>query len=146
MTNTIMTTIAKGLDISEISCGNGFAHKRVIDTRCDGDKARPIEEAVLKRLNNHFVNYLQMPMDFSETGPCQEVHLCELIGEVELDTLVITDDLTQLSALLKIYDIEFKSNSFYVVETGKGEVIKPIFEETADAHDAKVARFGTFGG
>ncbi|MDJ0614516.1 MAG: hypothetical protein QNJ29_12675 [Rhizobiaceae bacterium] len=145
MTDTIMTTIAKGLDITEIACGKGFSHKRVIDTRCDGARARPIEEAVLKRLKNHFIDYAQVPMDFSDVGPCQEVHLCEMVTESEVDTLVVTDDLTQLSALLNIYKVEFKSNSFYVVETGKGELIKPVFEADEQIKQAPTARFGTFG-
>lgn len=145
MTNHIMTTIAKGLDTTEISCGKGFSHKRVIDTRCDGSRARPVEEAVIKRLKNHFVDYIQVPMNFSDSGPCQEVHLCETVREVDADTLLITDDLTQLSALLNIYNIEFKSNAFYVVETGKGEVIKPVFDAAMDQAEVQSARFGTFG-
>jgi len=146
MKNEIMTTIANGLDIAEISCGNGFSHKKVIDTRCDGERVRPIEEAVLKRLKNHFIDYVQVPMNFSEVGPCQEVHLCETVREANDDTLVIADDLTRLSALLNIYSIEFRSNEFYVVETGKGEVIKPVFDDEIDQQEMLPARFGAFGG
>ena len=145
MTNYTITTIAKGLDVSEISCGKGFSHTRVIDTRCEANRARPIEEAVLKRLKNHFVDYTQIPMDLSDSGPCQEIHLCEMIREVDADTMVIADDLGQLSALLNIYSIEFKSNSFYIVETGKGEVIKPVFDNEGDAQTEESAKFGTFG-
>lgn len=124
-------TIAKGLDASEISMSKGFRHRQVIDARCDAGRARPVEEAVLRRLSNHFIEYAQMPIDFCSTGPCQEVHLCETLKEAMQDTLVITDDLTQLSALLSIYNIEFTSNSFYIVETGKGEIVRPAPEEGA---------------
>lgn len=145
MTKDINTTIAKGLDTTEISCGKGFSHRRVIDTRSERGRARPIEEAVLKRLKNHFVDYIQLPLDLADTGPCQEVHLCETIRDQDADTLVISDDLSQLSALLNIYEIPFMSNAFYVVETGKGEVIKPVFEDEAIKQDLHPARFGTFG-
>lgn len=146
MTHKTITTIAKGLDVSEISRSKGFSCTRVIDTRCEANRARPIEEAVLKRLKNHFVDYTQMPIDLSDAGPCQEIHLCEMIREMDADTMVIADDLGHLSALLNIYSIEFKSNSFYIVETGKGEVIKPVFDDVAAAQAEEPEKFGTFGG
>lgn len=153
MTNSPKITIAKGLDISEISIRDGFSHARVIDLRCDGEKARPIEEAVLKRLNNHFVDYFQIPIDFETAGPCQEIHLGEVLREHDTDVLVITDDLAKLATILGIYQIEFTTNSFYIVETGMGEVIRPMpteenvpeiaVEEYAPAKVIK-ASFGSF--
>ena len=120
MTNTRNITIAKSVDVEEISIAEGFSHKTIIDTRVENGRARPIEEAVLRKLRNHFVDYVQMPLEFGVSGPCQEVHLCETLADSVENTLVITDDLTQLSSLLSIYNIEFKSNAFYVVETAAG--------------------------
>ncbi|MEM7289425.1 MAG: hypothetical protein AAF412_03470 [Pseudomonadota bacterium] len=145
MTNNTQITIAKGLDISEVSCGAGFTHARVIDLRCDGKVARPIEESLLRRLNNHFVEYEQMPIVFGTSGPCQEVHLCESLRETTKDTLVIADDLTQLSAILGIYEIEFTSKSFYLVESGKGDLVRPVKEAVpaiAMVEDAQIATNG----
>ncbi|MEL7454261.1 MAG: hypothetical protein AAGJ50_12915 [Pseudomonadota bacterium] len=125
MTNPIIT-IAKGLDKNEVCSASGFAHQRIIDTRTLAGAARPIEECVLRRLNNHFAEYVQIPVDFGTTGPCMEVHLCETLAEGTEDTLVIADDLTQLSALLAIYKLPFTSTDFYIVETGMGEMVRTL--------------------
>lgn len=129
MTHTPTITIARTLDCSQISVGTGFHHGRVIDLRCEGSKARPIEESVLKRLRNHFVDYEQSPLDLDNSGPCQEVDLCEMVKESDRDTLLLADDLSQVAALFGIYNIDFTSREFYVVETGKGELIRPMPEQ-----------------
>lgn len=139
MTNPTIT-IAKGLDKRDVCSASGFAHQRIIDTRTCAGAARPIEECVLRRLNNHFVEYMQIPVEFGSTGPCMEVHLCETLAEDTRDTLVITDDLTQLSALLAIYKLAFTSNSFYVVETGMGERFHTVPAQTHRAAPADIAR------
>lgn len=143
MTQTPNVTIARTLDCTEISVGKGFSFNRVFDLRCEAGEARPVEEAVLKRLKNHFVDYEQIPIEFSVDGPCKEVHICESVKSSDANTLVLADDLSQLAALFHIYNIEFTSRSFYVVETGKGEIVRPIIEQ--DDQVAQVTRFGTFG-
>lgn len=143
MTQSPNVTIARTLDCTEINVGKGFAFSRVFDLRCEAGQARPIEEVVLKRLSNHFVDYEQIPLEFSVDGPCKEVHICESVKASDKNTLVLADDLSQIAALFQIYNIEFTSRSFYVVETGKGEIVRPIPAEHQEV--AQAASFGTFG-
>ncbi len=142
-TNSIVT-IARTVELSEILTDGGFKHNHVIDIRrCEEGRARPVEEEVLKRLRNHFISYDQMAMDLNDVGPCEEVHLCEMLQEYEGNTLLVADDVPQVAKLCNIYNIPFESKVFYVVETGKGDVIKPYDQPQVQASSA--AKFGVFG-
>jgi hypothetical protein len=131
MKNGAKVTIAQSIEVSDILCDGTFKHSHVFDLRCGEEgKARPVEELVLKRLRNHFISYDQMPMDMDEIGPCEEIHLCEMIREHDGDILIITEDVPQVAHLCNIYKIPFTSKVFYVVETGKGDIVKPYTPQT----------------
>ena len=132
MKQTTKITLAESLNCMDIPPIGAFAHTKVLDLRCMPDgTARPIEEPVLKRLRNHFVEYEQLPMILNETGPCQEVHLCETIREQGEGVLVLSDDTAQVATLLGLFDIPFEANVFYVVETGRGDITKPMPNSTS---------------
>ncbi len=125
MQNAVKVTLAENLGYADFPTTGTFAHSRVLDLRCESDgSARPIEEAVLKRMRNHFVDYEQLPMIMSEAGPCQDVHLCELVRERDEQTLLLTDDISQVATLLGLFEVPFESNVFYVVETDVGKARK----------------------
>jgi len=127
MENNAIVTITRSVEVSEIIADGSFKHKHVFDLRCcEAGHARPVEEDVLKRLRNHFISYDQLPMDMNSIGPCEEVNLCEMIKDHPGDILIITEDVAQVASLCDIYKIPFTSKVFYVVETGKGDVIKPF--------------------
>ncbi len=145
MNKNSIVSIARTVELSEICTDGSFKHDHVIDIRrCNQGRARPVEEEVLKRLRNHFISYDQMAMDMKDVGPCEEVHLCEMLKEYEGDVLLVTDDVPQVASLCNIYDIPFESKVFYVVETGKGDIIKP-FEQPQQQAQPHAARFGVFG-
>lgn len=122
-----IVTIARSIEVEDILSDGSFKHNHVFDLRCgETGKSRPVEESVLKRLSNHFISYDQIPMNMDEIGPCEEIHLCEMIKEHPGDILIITEDVAQLASLCNIYKIPFASKVFYVVETGKGDIVKPF--------------------
>lgn len=139
MNKNSIVTIARTIELNEIMTDGSFEHRHVIDLR-SGDEglARPVEEDVLKRLNNHFISYDQVKMDMNDVGPCEEIHLCEMLQEYEGNVLLITEDVAQVAHLCSIYKIPFTSKVFYVVETGKGDVIKPFVPVEAQSQPAKV--------
>lgn len=144
MNKNSIVTIARNVELSEILTNGSFNHQHVVDLRrCEEGRARPVEEEVLKCLRNHFVSYDQVQMDMTDVGPCEEVHLCEMIQEYEGNMLLITDDVPQVAHLCGIYNIPFTSKVFYVVETGKGDVIKTVPEQPAQPQYS--AKFGVFG-
>ena len=127
MKNAATVTLAETLDCADIPAIGAFSHSKILDLRCQPNgHARPIEEPVLKRLRNHFVEYEQLPMAMDDTGPCQDIHLCELIREKGEGVLVLSDDISQVATLLGLYKIPFESSVFYVVETGRGNITKPL--------------------
>ena len=143
ITNSIVT-IARTVELSEILTDGSFKHDNVVDIRrCEEGCARPVEEEVLKRLRNHFISYDQMQMDMNDVGPCEEVHLCEMLQEYEGNTLIVTDNVPQVARLCNIYDIPFESKVFYVVETGKGDVIKSL--DQPQSQQSSTAKLGVFG-
>lgn len=136
MNENCIVTITPSVELSEIVADARFNHHHVFDLRCDAKgNARPIEEALLKRLQNHFISYDQIPMDMDTTGPCQEVHLCEMIREHKGNILIVTDHVASIAHLCSIYKIPFRSNVFYVVETGKGDVVKPFAPAPVEAQN-----------
>lgn len=127
MTQQNKVVLTHALDITEIKTDGTFEYDQVLDLRCaSASNARPVEEAVLKRLKNHFISYDQIPIANGETGPCQEVHFCETLKEYKGQTLVVADDVASTAALMGIYEIPFESKIFYVVETGKGNIVNTI--------------------
>lgn len=143
MNKNSIVTIARTVELNEIITDGSFEHSHVIDLRRNEEGlARPVEEDVLKRLKNHFISYNQVQMDMKDVGPCEEVHLCEMLQEYEGNVLLITEDVPQVAHLCNIYKIPFTSKVFYVVETGKGDVIKPY---TPVEEQRRPARFGSFG-
>lgn len=144
MNNNSIVTIAKTVELNEILTDGSFQHDHVIDIRRSKEGcARPVEEEVLVRLRNHFVSYNQMAMDMNDVGPCEEVHLCEMLKEYDGNVLLVTDDVPQVATLCNIYNIPFQSKVFYVVETGKGDIVKP-FEQPVVQQPA-AAKIGVFG-
>lgn len=143
MNNNSTVTLARTVDLCEILTDGSFDHNHVIDLRrSQTGQARPVEEDVLKRLKNHFISYDQVEMDMENVGPCEEIHLCELLKEYEGNVLLVTEDVPQVAHLCNIYKIPFTSKVFYVVETGKGDVVKPF---TPMEEKNMSARFGSFG-
>ncbi len=143
MNKDSIVTIARTVELNEIITDGSFEHSHVIDLRRNEEGlARPVEEDILKRLKNHFISYNQVQMDMKDVGPCEEVHLCEMLQEYEGNVLLITEDVPQVAHLCSIYKIQFTSKVFYVVETGKGDVIKPY---TPVEEQRQPARFGSFG-
>ena len=144
MNKNSIVTIARNVELSEILTDGSFDHQHVVDLRrCEQGCARPVEEEVLKRLRNHFISYDQVRMDMQDVGPCEEVHLCEMIQEYEGNILLLTDDVTQVAHLCGIYNIPFTSKVFYVVETGKGDIVKTL--PPVAPQREYTARFGVFG-
>ena len=142
MNKNSVVTIARTVELSEILTDGSFHHDHVIDIRrCEQGRARPVEEEVLKRLRNHFISYDQLQMDMNDVGPCEEVHLCEMLQEYDGNILLVTDNVPQVAGLCNIYDIPFESKVFYIVETGKGDVVKS-FEQP---QQSPVTKFGVFG-
>ena len=144
MNKNSVVTIARTVELSEILTDGSFLHDHVIDIRrCEQGRARPVEEEVLKRLRNHFISYDQLQMDMNNAGPCEKVHLCEMLQEYDGNILLITDNVPQVASLCNIYDIPFESKVFYVVETGKGGVLKSF--EQPRSPQPTAAKFGVFG-
>ena len=139
-------TVSRTLDLDEIISGEGFNFNHVVDLRCGDElQARPIEERVMKKLRNYFIEYEQMPMTNGKSGPCEEVRLCEDLNEMGGSILVVTDDIPYVASLCNLYDIPFTSREFYVVETGKGDIVKSVTPELATPAARQTVRFGTFG-
>lgn len=133
MAGTTKVTLAQALRLDQIATDGSFNHAHVLDLRCDENgRARAIEESVLKKLANHFIRYTQMPVALDDTGPCQEVHVCETINDMDGRVLVLTDHVTQIAALMNIFRIPFESKVFYVVETGMGDRLAAIQEQVAE--------------
>ena len=129
-------TIARGLEVDEIVTDGSFDHTLIVDLRsCERGNARPVEEAVLKRLRNHFIGYHQVPTCVADASHAQHKELANLIKANNRKLMVVTDDIGSLAQLCEESDIPFVSKTFYVVETGKGDMIKPVLET-----DAAIAR------
>ncbi|MEM9332653.1 MAG: hypothetical protein AAGA53_15110 [Pseudomonadota bacterium] len=127
MKQTTKVTISQDLTLQEIKTDGSFPYNHILDLRCtESGGPRPIEEASLKCLKNHFISYDQMPLVNSESGPCQEVHFCETLDKNDGQTLVLADDIAHVAALMNIYQIPFESRVLYVVETGRGDVVKSM--------------------
>jgi len=142
MTHNQVVTIARSIELNEIITDGSFEHNHVVDLRNNENGcARPVEENVLNRLKNHFISYDQLAMDLKDSGPCEEIHLCEMLKEYEGNVLLITEDVPQAAHLCSIYKIPFNSKVFYVVETGKGDVIKPF----TPVEDRQPERLGSLG-
>lgn len=126
MNKNSTVTISRSVELSEILTDGSFDHQHVVDLRRNNTGfARPVEEDVLKSLRNHFISYTQMEIDLKDAGPCEEIHLCEMLQEFNGNVLLITEEVAQVAHLCNIYKIPFTSKVFYVVETGKGDVVKP---------------------
>ena len=129
-------TIARSLEAEDIRSNGAFDHVNVIDTRTtECGKTRPIEEGVLKRLKNHFIGYEQVALENDDD------HLMGRVGAELGDTLVLTDDVAHLASICQQHWVDFKSKSFYVVETGKGDFVRSVPEM-----EPFEPRFGTFVG
>ncbi len=140
-------TVSRTLDLDEITSNGDFDFNHVVDLRCGEElQARPIEERVMKKLRNYFIEYEQMPMANGKSGPCEEVRLCEDLNEMGGTILVVTDDIPYVASLCNLYEIPFTSREFYVVETGKGDIVKSVTPEVAAQTAKQTVRFGTFGG
>ncbi|MEM7069406.1 MAG: hypothetical protein AAF478_11035 [Pseudomonadota bacterium] len=132
-------TIARSLELDEINCRGGFDHKSVIDMRrAQCGATRPIEESVLKRLKNHFIEYEQMDADAIDADQQKLVGRADIVSG---DTLVLTDDVAHVASHCQANNIPFTSKTFYVVETGMGDVVRTV--PVAQPFEPK---FGTFVG
>ena len=128
MKNSIVT-LTYTLELSEILTDGSFMHDHVVDIRrCHDGQVRPIEEEILKRLRNHFISYDQFAIDLDDMSSCEEADLCKMLNQYEGNTLIITDNLPEVAKICTLYDIPFISQIFYVVETGKGDFIKPFLQ------------------
>ena len=127
MKTNFSVTITKSLKAVDIQSGENFDHCKVLDMRCEtGAQALPIDEFVLKRLQNHFVGYSQVPLSLKQNNTGDETHLYRLIRQEDGDVLVVTDEVGQVAEFCTRMNIPFKSKDFYVVETGAGDLIRTV--------------------
>ncbi len=127
MYNNFSVAAARHLVPHEIQSGTKFPHSHVIDLRCDGpSESRAIEEEVLKRLANHHISYQQLPFDSDTSAGNAEKSLLELIIQKRGEVLVVTDQVSRIADFCQRLNIPFNSKSFYIVETGKGDMIRHV--------------------
>lgn len=144
MTTDKKITIADALAITDILTDGSFHYTKVLDMRCcKMGNARPIEEATLKRLQNHFIGYDQVPTCFDQMDDEKHQSVCEEINACSGETLLITDEVAKAAKFCKTNSIPFISKTLYVVETGKGNI---IHDAQPQQQQASMGRFGTFGG
>ena len=140
MHHNVSITIVKHLELDDIKCGPRFPHRHVLDLRgCEGGTSRPIEEPTLKRLRNQFIGYEQSCINLVDAKEHSEACLLEKIGQLQGDILVITDQISQMADLCMRNKIPFVAKDFYVVQTGKGDMVKHI-QPQADY----TIKFGSF--
>ena len=127
MHHNVSITIVKGLELDDIKSGQKFPHRHVLDLRgCSQGNSRPIEEPTLKRLHNHFISYQQECVNFKNSDDYQDAQLLNLITQHQGDILVITDQISQMADFCMCSNIPFIAKDFYIVETGKGDVVKHV--------------------
>ncbi|MBA4782994.1 MAG: hypothetical protein H2045_07215 [Rhizobiales bacterium] len=106
MTNTMRVTIAKDLFVEDVSCVTDFPYGAVIDLRSDAHLcARPVNERLVKRLRNFFVQFSQIPTDVSAVPAVMEdvlSHVAHHDGEV----LVLTDQIVEFRTLCDRNNVE----------------------------------------
>ncbi len=135
-------TLSSFIELCDISTDGRFEYESVIDLRrCEKGNSRPIEEVILKKLRNHFISYKQLNINIDILGSDEEAQICEVIEHSNGNSLVITDDVPKVAHLCNLNQIPFVSKVFYVVETGKGDIIKP-FDQHAAAERKPEVRFG----
>ncbi|MGI9350672.1 MAG: hypothetical protein ACR2O3_03835 [Rhizobiaceae bacterium] len=119
--------ISQVLDQTEITTDGSFDYSHVLDLRCNLDgSARPVEETVLKRLKNHFISYDQQPVKKGSIHASAELKLYKMLTELTGKALLVVDDVAHAASLLSMFDVSFESKVFYVVETGKGDIVRSI--------------------
>lgn len=135
-------SIADSLAMTDILTDGTFDYTAVIDARTsENGKARPIEECTLKRLQNRFIKYQQLPTQFKTAEEKQEQSLLGEVNNATGKTLLITDDVAGAASFCERSNVSFTSKILYVVETGKGYSVRNIKPEPMS-----LPRFGTFGG
>ncbi len=142
MTEQLQVTISKNLDASDICNCTEFPHGLVIDLRRESDgSSRPVNELTLKRLQNYFVHFEQMPMDISRHDAKDEDRLYKMLQRGYGDVMILSEDVSAVAAFCQKNEIPFESKALYVVETGKGNLTKSAVWQPGHAR-----KFGTFGG
>ena len=120
-------TLAETLALSDIKTDGSFQHSNILDLRqCENGKARPIEEATLKKLQNRFISYTQMPTDMDTSDVEELVSLRYEINGCEPGTLVLTDSVSKTAGFFEECGISFTSKILYIVETGKGQMVQKV--------------------
>lgn len=127
MRHNVSITIVKSLELDDIKSGQRFPHRHVLDLRgCGEGNSRPIEEPTLKCLHNHFIDYEQACLNLRNPDEHAEMQLMNLITQKQGDILVITDQVSQMADYCMRTNIPFVTKDFYIVETGKGGVVKHV--------------------
>lgn len=139
MKNGFSVTVTKSLKAVDIRSGGDFDHCKVLDMRCEAKaQSTPIDEFVLKRLQNHFVGYAQVPLSLKFENSGDETHLYRLIRQEEGDVLIVTDEISQVADFCTRMNIPFKSKDFYVVESGAGDYVRAVSQPYKRLSDVEV--------
>ena len=77
-------SICKTIDVEEIRTLNRSQHIRVIDLRSNGIGGRyPIQERVVRRLRNYWIDFSQLPTDMRQSTSRQHNELFDMIATEE---------------------------------------------------------------
>lgn len=132
MTNTARVTIAKDLTVDDVSGLSDFPFNAVIDLRRDERfGARPVNERLVKRLGNFFVDFNQIPVDVTIEAFTEELlaHVVRHDG----DLLVLTDQIAEFRTLCDRNHLE--SHVFNAASSRRSVVSKQA-ESACMAHQA----------
>lgn len=106
MTNIMRVTIAKDLFVEDVSCVTDFPYGAVIDLRSDVHlRARPVNERLVKRLRNFFVQFSQIPTDVSAEPAVAEDVLSHVVRH-EGEVLLLTDQIVEFRTLCDRNNVE----------------------------------------
>lgn len=84
-------SICRTIDVQEIRTLNRSEHIRVIDLRSNGIGGRyPIQERVVRRLRNYWIDFSQLPTDMRQSTSRQHNELFDMIAYSGGNVLVIT--------------------------------------------------------
>ena len=109
MKQQFTVAIATKLDVANIRNMNDFPYTAVLDTRnCEAGNARAIEDPILSRLTNYFIEYAQEPLDFCRATQRSKIQLMQTIADIRGEVLVLTDQLTEFEQLCKDHAIPFR--------------------------------------
>ena len=122
MSRELKVTIASNLAMHDIQSCATFKNTSVLDIRqCATGEARPIEEAVLRKLNALFVKYEQFPLGLDQAGKDLSSLIHRQIAMLGGDVLVLTESVSQLASICCKLAIPFQLGEIPAVEASVPE-------------------------